>query len=120
MSRQVTVSFISTHPPAGSDKAQACLDAALTFAVYDQRVHYLFFGDGVWQLLKSKPQVSGSKPIASALGAMELYGISKVYACATSAAQRALNPEDFIEGVELLDSSKMQALLEASDSVFVF
>ena len=115
-----TVAFLSTRPPAGGDVAQACLEAALSFAVFEQKVLYIFIDDGIWQLLTFQSPMDGGKTIGAALGALDIYGINKVYACAQSMSARKVLENELIDGVEVAERSVISDLINSADSVFTF
>ena len=73
------------YPPYGNSNSREALDLALAFGAYEQNLAILFTGDGVWNLLPHQ-QSSGisQKSISQMLGALPLYGIESIYACAES------------------------------------
>lgn len=62
-------------------RAQALLDLLMTTAVLDQEVHLCFWGDGVLHLLDHQNgDTLELKTLARQLPALELYGVTHVYA----------------------------------------
>ena len=114
-----SITFISRQAPYGSETSQVCLDLVLASAVYEQQVNYLFLDDGIYQLLKSQqPTAIGSKNLANALTALELYGVEKIYVDRQSLEQRNLNAEDLIMPAEILNADELRLLVRESDAVF--
>ena len=114
------VTFISRHPPYGSDAPFACLEAALAFSVFEQRVNYCFSGDGIFQLLKQqRGDAVQSKTLSAALEALEVYGIDIVLVERAALEQRGLTENDLCIPVRLLEAGELRALVNASDRVFV-
>ena len=114
-----TLTFVSRRPPYGGENSQVCLELVLASAVFDQRVHYVFVEDGVYQLLASQqPDGIGSKNLGASLGALELYGVDKVYVDQQSLLARNLTSKDLIVYAEILDDEKLRSLIRESDVVF--
>lgn len=111
--------FVSRHPPYGTDHATTCLDLVLASAVFDQDVSYLFMGDGVFQLLENQqPEGIERKNLSASLAALEVYGVTKVYVDANSLKRRQLSLSDLAIGVTELDSEQVNELINRSDQVF--
>lgn len=113
------VTFISRHPPYGSDAPFACLEAALAFSVFEQRVNYCFGGDGIFQLLKQqRGDAVQSKTLSSALEALDVYGIDNVLVERDALEQRGLTEKDLCIPVRLLEAGELREIISASDVVF--
>lgn len=113
------ITFITRHAPYGKDNAFACVDMVLAFAVFEQPVKYLFFGDGIFQLLRGQEAKSiDQKTIAATLSAIELYGVKNVYVDRKSLTDRGVSAEGLILPVILLDEGQAAQLVAASHCVF--
>lgn len=108
--------FISSCAPYGNDAARSCLDMALAFGAFDRTVALVFVGDGVWNLIDGCPPKNNSVP--SPLRALEIYGVTEVYADSEDLCARGLTPSDLIIPAEIIDKSTMQTLLDRSACVF--
>lgn len=113
--------FLSRTAPYGSARPAHCLDMALAAAVFEQPVRYVFLGEGIYQLLKEQQgETIGSKTLGKTLGALELYGIEKVYVCQVSLQQRQLSSEDLLIPVTPASPKDLQKLISNSACVFNF
>lgn len=108
--------FISSCAPYGSDAARSCLDMVLAFGAFDRSVALAFLGDGVWNLIDGCSPNNSSVP--SPLRALEIYGVTAVYANREDLYDRGLTSSNFIIPVEIIDKSKMQTLVDQSACVF--
>jgi tRNA 2-thiouridine synthesizing protein C len=114
-----SVTFISRHPPYGRDNAFICLDLVLAYSVFDQKVNYLFTGDGVFQLLKNQqPQSIASKNISASLGALELYGVESVLVEEDALKDRGLALADLAIKAQAINSNQVTELINDSGLVF--
>ncbi len=113
-----TFTFISRAAPYGSNRAQLCLDAAFAAAVFEQKVNYLFLGDGVYQLLADQDAEDiDSKTLGRVLQTLDLYGIENVYALESDLLPRNLSAHDLLDGVQIVGAEQAKALLASSDRV---
>jgi len=113
------ITFITRHAPYGTDAAAACLDMVLAFSVFEQQVNYLFYEDGVFQLLRNQHgETVNSKTLSAGLEALELYGVKNIFVHDESMNKRGLSIGDFVVSVQLLDSKGLQQLVHASKCVF--
>ena len=119
MAKPAPITFLSRAAPYGSARPAHCLDMALAAAVFEQPLNYVFLGDGIYQLLKGQQgDIIGSKTLGKTLGALELYGIKKVYVCQQSLSQRSLSADDLVVPVSLASHEDLQGLIAESACVF--
>ena len=113
------ITFISRAAPYGQNKANLCLDMALASAVFEQDVNYIFFGDGVYQILKGQDgSAIESKTLGNALETLELYGIEKIYADRQSLEERDISESELLSGMQIVDGDTITQIVESSDTVF--
>ncbi|MEX2131741.1 MAG: sulfurtransferase complex subunit TusC [Pseudohongiellaceae bacterium] len=113
------ITFITRHAPYGTDAAAACLDLVLAFSVFAQQVNYLFYEDGVFQLLKDQHGAAANcKTLSAGLEALELYGVKNVLVHEESMRVRGLASGDFVLAVQLIDSQRLRQLVQTSKCVF--
>jgi len=113
------ITFISRAAPYGQNKANLCLDMALASAVFEQDVNYIFFGDGVYQILKGQDgSAIESKNLGNALETLVLYGIEKIYADSQSLQEREISESELLSGMQIVNSESIAQIIESSDAVF--
>ena len=113
------ITFISRAAPYGQNKANLCLDMALASAVFEQDVNYIFFGDGVYQILKGQDgSAIESKTLGNALDTLVLYGIEKIYADSQSLQEREISESELLSGMQIVNSESIAQIIESSDAVF--
>jgi len=113
------ITFISRAAPYGQNKANLCLDMALASAVFEQDVTYIFFGDGVYQILKGQDgSAIESKTLGNALETLVLYGIEKIYADSQSLQEREISESELLSGMQIVNSESIAQIIESSDAVF--
>lgn len=114
--------IISRQPPYGSSLPREALDVALAAAVYDQDISLLFMDDGVFQLVaEQSPEHLQQKNLAAVLSALPLYGIEQIFVHRESLEQRSLTPDDVsLEGVTLLSTADIKALIDQQDHLLSF
>ena len=113
------ITFISRAAPYGQNKANLCLDMALASAVFEQDVNYIFFGDGVYQILKGQDgSAIESKTLRDALETLVLYGIEKIYADSQSLQEREISESELLSGMQIVNSESIAQIIESSDAVF--
>ena len=113
------ITFISRAAPYGQNKANLCLDMALASAVFEQDVNYIFFGDGVYQILKGQDgSAIESKTLGNALETLVLYGIEKIYADSQSLQKREISESELLSGMQIVNSESIAQIIESSDAVF--
>lgn len=109
--------IIQRQLPYSSSAANESLDIALGFAVMDQPCALLFVDDGVCQLLKTQAPLQ-QKNLVKHFAALPLYGIDELYCDKASLEARGVAREQIIDGVTLLDSSAVKALIQDARGVF--
>ena len=114
-----TLTFLARSGPYGSSKPKALLDMVLSAAVFEQKIHYIFIDDGVYQLLSDQqPSGLAAKNVSTALPALELYGVDKVYVDTESLHKRGLSTRQLLIPAQACDAEAVKALIAASDMVF--
>ena len=117
--RASQITFISRAAPYGKNKANLCLDIALASAVFEQEVNYVFYGDGVYQLLKGQDGAAiASKTLGNAMETLSLYGIENVYIDQQSLLERNIDVSELLPGMQTIDAVAIARLIETSDTVF--
>ena len=92
---------------------------ALASAVFEQDVNYIFFGDGVYQILKGQDgSAIESKTLGNALETLVLYGIEKIYADSQSLQEREISESELLSGMQIVNSESIAQIIESSDAVF--
>jgi tRNA 2-thiouridine synthesizing protein C len=99
-------------------RAQAALDLLLTTAVMDQEVHLCFCGAGVLHLA---PDQDGAalqlKTLARQLPALDLYGVTRIYAEREALARYGLLETPPPLAFTTLDAAALAELLHSCDIV---
>ena len=107
--------------PYGQSKSKDAIDFILTAAAYDQELHVLFQGDGVFHLLPNQdPSGIPSKNINKLLSAFEMYEIENIHADNGSLAQRSMNSATIVPKVQISSSEFKQDLISSADTVLTF
>lgn len=114
-----TLTFLARTGPYGGSKPKALLDMVLSAAVFEQKIHYIFIDDGVYQLLSDQdPSRLSAKNVCTALPALELYGVDKVYVDTESLQKRGLAARQLLVPARACDADAIKALIADSDMVF--
>lgn len=112
--------FICRHS-AWSSRAAACMETLLTAGIFDLDAALLMQDDAVLQLLPDQDgSALGLKTVAQQLPALELYGISRIYADSASLSARGLAVTDSVLPVTPLDRTQLRALISGSRQILVF
>lgn len=100
-------------------RAQALLDLLMTTAVLDQEVHLCFWGDGVLHLLQQQDGDSLQlKTLARQLPALELYGVTHVYAEREALRRHGLDANALVlPSPTLLDVQGLRQLMSQCEIV---
>lgn len=122
-----TIVFISSKAAHSSAAPLACLEAAMTTAVFGVPVQLVLLGEGILQLQQQR-QSAGERSLARMFGALGLYGIEVLYLDAAALQHYGLQAADLLPPedcesplrVEVLDSEALHGLLEQSKVVFNF
>lgn len=91
------VVFLSGHSAWSDSSALACLDALMSFAVFEIPVVLVLHGAGVLQALRGQDGTAlGLKTLAQRFGALPLYGVTEVLVDAEALTARQLRVEDLL------------------------
>ncbi len=114
-----TLTFISRHGPYDGEWARACLDMVMAAAVFDQRIHYVFMDEGVWQLQSGQQgEPINHRNLPATLAALPLYGVEHLYADAEALQARGLTADQLVLPVTSADAAMIRELIDGSDQVF--
>lgn len=123
------VVFFSGHAPWSDSHALACLDALMSFAVFDVPVVLVLHGPGVLQALRGQDGAAlGLKTLAQRFGALPLYGVPEVLVDAASLTARQLQTGDLLrkeDDAEIVDwrlvqREELARLLADARAVYTF
>lgn len=110
--------YVNRKAPHGTVYALEELEMVLIAAMFEQDVHLAFLDDGVFQIKKNqKPAELALKDFSKTYGALEDYGVEKIYVEKESIEERGLTPDDFIIPTTVLRRDDMSALMESMDVV---
>jgi tRNA 2-thiouridine synthesizing protein C len=110
--------IVSRHGPYGTDAPRQCFDLAIAAAVFDQRINYLFVGDGVLQLVKDQLPQSGRKNLGAMLGSLEMYGIDSVYVDQSAMERFGLELSDLVIHCQPANADMLTECIQQADMVF--
>ncbi|MEX0738069.1 MAG: sulfurtransferase complex subunit TusC [Pseudohongiella sp.] len=114
-----TLTFLARSGPVGSSRPKALLDMVLSAAVFEQKINFIFLDDGVYQLLPDQdPARLAAKNVSSALPALELYGVDKVYVDTESLQKRGLSGRPLLISAKACNADEVRSLLADADMVF--
>ncbi len=109
--------FIISQPPYANSHNAELLEAAMVGAVFDGEVSLLFRDDGVWGLLPDQHgELIEQKTFSKMLSALSTYEVERLFACASSVADRDISIGHSAE-IELLTFEQQTALIAAQDVV---
>lgn len=130
------VVFLSSASAWSGNAAHACLDTAMSFAVFDVPVVLVLHGAGVLQLLPGQDgEHLGLKTLARTWGALSLYGIHEVLVEADSLQQSGYAQEDLLCSaahvddqedpaapllLRIIEKPELAAIIASSKAVFNF
>jgi tRNA 2-thiouridine synthesizing protein C len=111
--------IVSRQAPWSGPGAREALDIVLAGGAFDLPIGVLFLDDGVLQLAPGqKAQALQQKDLSANLQALSLFGVEELFACASSVAQRGLDPEALnLDEVQVLGDAELQALIDRYDQV---
>lgn len=107
-------------PPLANGRASAGIDLLLTAASFDRQVTPLFIGEGLGLLQANQSPSVASRNAATALGALELYGVNILLASARDAAARGIDLNSYELPVQAVSDEDIRDLLEQDCQVMVF
>lgn len=110
--------YVNRRAPYGTIYALECLEVVLVAAAFDQDVSVVFLDDGVCQLKKNQDTSGiGMKNFSKTFGALEDYGLEKIYVEQESLAVRGLTADDLVIPVEVLAATDLCELMAQQDVV---
>ena len=113
--------ILQRNAPYGSSIAREGLDFILTSAAYDQNLTVLFLGDGVFQLLSNQDSKAIElKNHASALEVLPLYDVENLYAVEEDLNDRAINKNQLIDGINIINRQQSKAIIAQHNKVIGF
>jgi tRNA 2-thiouridine synthesizing protein C len=100
---------------------QEGLDAVLVGAAFDQELSILFLHDGVFQVKDGQASgSSGIKQYTKTFGALEDFGVEKLFVHENSMAARGLTTSQLLIEATVLDNDDVAKLISNQDQVLVF
>ena len=110
--------YVNRRAPYGTIYALECLEVVLVAAAYDQDVSVVFLDDGVCQLKKNQDTTGiGMKNFSKTYGALDDYGIDKIYVEKESLVSRGLTADDLVIPVEVLAADDLREIMAQQDVV---
>ena len=110
--------YVNRRAPYGTVYALECLEAVLTAAAFDQDVSVVFLDDGVYQLKKDQDTAGiGMKNFSRTYGALDDYGVEKIYVEKESLEARGLTAGDLVIPVEVKASDDLREIMARQDVV---
>lgn len=109
-----TYLIVCDRPPYGSISLQESFDLATAGAAFDFPVQILLRGDAVYGALSAQDtEALGQKNAGKHLGALEIYGVGKIFVEGAALVERSLQPQDLATSVTVLDDSSVLELLRS-------
>ncbi|MFC3121751.1 DsrE family protein [Agaribacter flavus] len=117
--------FVSTHTPYHTSHAKDALEAALSASNVGLEIRFVFYGDGVYQLLETQSgDTIDHKSLLKQLSLMPLYDIENIYI----ALGNTINPEQYQKlaidleslGLRSLEDDGFADLVKNANNVLVF
>lgn len=117
-----SISFVFTNCSHGDSGGREGLDAILAASAFIDKIGIFFIADGIFLLLpKQQPAYIIARNFISTFGILSIYGIDKIYICASSAQERGLNVnEKFILSAELLSANELRKKIKNYDIIITF
>ncbi len=110
--------YLNRRAPYGTIYALECLEVALIAAAFDQDISVVFMDDGVYQLKKNQDTTGiGMKNFSKTFGALEDYGVEKIYVEKESLDARGLTADDLVIPVEVLAAVDLSEVMARQDVV---
>ena len=110
--------YVNRRAPYGTIYALECLEVVLVAAAFDQDISVVFMDDGVYQLKKNQDTTGiGMKNFSKTFGALEDYGVEKIYVEKESLAARGLTAGDLVIPVEVLATDDLSEIMARQDVV---
>jgi tRNA 2-thiouridine synthesizing protein C len=110
--------YVNRRAPYGTIYALECLEVVLVAAAYDQNVSVVFLDDGVFQLKNSQDTTGiGMKNFSNTFGALDDYGVEKIYVEKESLDARGLTASDLVIPVEVTAADELREIMAQQDVV---
>jgi len=110
--------YLNRRAPYGTIYALECLEVVLIAAAFDQDISVVFMDDGVYQLKKNQDTTGiGMKNFSKTFGALEDYGVEKIYVEKESLDARGLTADDLVIPVEVLAAVDLSEVMARQDVV---
>ena len=110
--------YVNRRAPYGTIYALECLEVVLVAAAFDQDISVVFMDDGVYQLKKNQDTTGiGMKNFSKTFGALEDYGVEKIYVEKESLDARGLSADDLVIPVEVLAAVDLSEIMARQDVV---
>ena len=110
--------YVNRRAPYGTIYALECLEVVLVAAAFDQDISVVFMDDGVYQLKKNQDTTGiGMKNFSKTFGALEDYGVEKIYVEKESLDARGLSAGDLVIPVEVLAAVDLSEIMARQDVV---
>jgi tRNA 2-thiouridine synthesizing protein C len=110
--------YVNRSAPYGTIYGLECLELVLTAAAYAQDGSVVFLDDGVFQLKKNQDSTGiGMKNFSKTYGALDDYGVEKIYVEKESLDARGLTAGDLVIPVEVLDADDLREIMSRQDVV---
>ena len=115
------LAIINSKAPYSSSQGKDALDIALIFGSFEQKVSLFFQGDGVYQLIAGQDGALVSiKDYLKTFSAFEFYDIEDIFVCQQSLANRQLEAQFHISGVNVLSSIEFGQAINSHKHVLRF
>jgi tRNA 2-thiouridine synthesizing protein C len=115
------LAIINSKAPYSSSQGKDALDIALIFGSFEQKVSLFFQGDGVYQLIAGQDGTLVSiKDYLKTFSAFEFYDIEDIFVCQQSLANRQLEAQFHISGVNVLSSIEFGQAINSHKHVLRF
>jgi tRNA 2-thiouridine synthesizing protein C len=110
--------YVNRRAPYGTIYALESLEVILVAAAFDQDVSVVFLDDGVCQLKKNQDTTGiGMKNFSRTFGALDDYGVGKIYVEKESLEARGLTASDLVIPVKVLAAADLGELMAQQDVV---
>ena len=110
--------YLNRRAPHGTIYALECLEVVLVAAAFDQDISVVFMDDGVYQLKKNQDTTGiGMKNFSKTFGALEDYGVEKIYVEKESLDARGLSAGDLVIPVEVLAAVDLSEIMARQELV---
>ena len=112
---------VNRKAPYGTIYALESLEVVLIGAAFEQDVSLAFLGDGVYQLTKGQDTKGLEvKNFSPTYGALEDYGVTKLYVEEEALQARGLSESDLVVPVEIVSAQRMAEIMESQDVILSF